>query len=78
LCRATTGINKVISIIDNLAGAVQTGPSLVGSQYCGQIDDIKLEELTGGQFLPKEEPKPAEKPEGRPSATPRTQPQTNI
>ena len=78
VCKAFTGINKAISIIDNIVGAVQTGPSLVGSQYCGQIDDIKLEELTGGQFLPKEEPKPAEKPEGRPSATPRTQPQTNI
>ena len=77
-CKAFTGVNKAISIIDNIAGAIQTAPSSVGSYYCDQVDDIKLEELTGGQYLPKEEEKPAEENKPRPTQTPSVQPQTNI
>ncbi|HLC81475.1 MAG TPA: hypothetical protein VJH68_02355 [Candidatus Nanoarchaeia archaeon] len=80
-CKAFTGINKALKIIDNLVGAVQSFKPAVGSQYCGQIDDINLEELTGGKFLPSEE---AERGKGgtntgsQPSSTPRVGAQTNI
>ncbi len=75
-CRVFTGIDKAIAMVDNIVGAVQTAQYTVGSAYCDQVDDIKLEELAGGQFLEKEEEIPPE--EGQPSRTPEAQPQTNI
>lgn len=54
VCKVATGLNKALSIIDNIVGAIQTAPSVTGQHYCSQIDDIDLNELTGGKFLPKE------------------------
>ena len=66
LCKVATGINKALTIVDNIVGAIQTIPSMTGQHYCSQIDDIDINELTGGKFLPKEESETeeAESPSG--------------
>jgi hypothetical protein len=54
-CKALTGVNKALAIVDNIVGAVQTAGPSVGTQYCGQVGDIDVGTLTGGQFIPSNE-----------------------
>ncbi|MBU0470626.1 MAG: hypothetical protein KJ984_04070, partial [Nanoarchaeota archaeon] len=46
-CKVTTGLNKVLSIIDSIVSAVKVRPDITESYYCNMADDIKVEELTG-------------------------------
>jgi hypothetical protein len=69
-CKTVQGIDKTITLIDNFVGAIQTAPAVTQERYCGQIDDIKLEELSGGQFIESEEDE--EEGEEDPSTTPST------
>ncbi len=62
VCKFTTGLNKVLSIIDSIVGAFKNRPDVTGSPYCKMAENIDADELTGGKdYAPiAEETAPAE------------------
>ncbi|MEW5896269.1 MAG: hypothetical protein AB1668_01125 [Nanoarchaeota archaeon] len=46
-CRVASVINKVISILNQIIGAVQIRPDVTSSQYCDMADEVSVEQLTG-------------------------------
>ncbi len=47
VCKFVTGINRVVGIIDAIAGAFLQAPHLTQTPYCDAADDIDLDELVG-------------------------------
>ncbi len=46
-CKAATGINKVVNIINSIVSSIDNRPDVQGSPYCDMADSINVDELTG-------------------------------
>jgi len=46
-CKITTGINKVLGIINSIVSSIDNRPDVTGSPYCKMADSIKVEDLVG-------------------------------
>lgn len=44
-CQVTTGINKFVSLIDQIVGAIDQFPSIGASQYCDQAEEIEPQKI---------------------------------
>src|SRR3989344_1094886 len=47
VCKVTTGLNKVLTIINSILYTIDNRPSVRGTPYCDIADKIKVEELAG-------------------------------
>ncbi len=46
-CKAVTGINKVVNIVNSIVSSIDNRPDIQGSPYCDMADSINVDELTG-------------------------------
>ncbi len=46
-CKTTTGINKVVNIVNSIVSSIDNRPDIQGSPYCDMADSINVDELTG-------------------------------
>ncbi|MBT6774602.1 hypothetical protein HOA91_04485 [Candidatus Woesearchaeota archaeon] len=44
-CKITTGVNKVLTIINSIISSIENRPDVTGSPYCSIADGIDLDEL---------------------------------
>jgi hypothetical protein len=47
ICKITTALNKLISIVDTIVGAVKVRPDITGAPYCKMADSIDTSKLIG-------------------------------
>jgi len=47
-CKLTTGLKKVLGIIDTIIGAIDNRPDITAEPYCDMANSIDLEALAGG------------------------------
>ncbi len=46
-CKAVTGINKLVNIVNSIVSSIDNRPDIQGSPYCDMADSINVDELTG-------------------------------
>jgi hypothetical protein len=56
LCKVVTALNIVLDIVESIIGMIDNRPDVNSSPYCGQMEKIKMSELTGsgGKVDPSE------------------------
>ena len=54
-CKFTTGISRVLGIINSIINSIKVRPDITDSPYCKIAEDNKMEELLGAGAIAEEE-----------------------